>query len=61
MANELRIPHVVVSLIYMSIQGIACICFILSPRYPAFLLIVTVLVVMYILFMKKFFRLHQTG
>ena len=61
MANELRIPHVAVSLIYMSIQGIVCICFILSPRYPTFLLIVTVLVVMYILFMKKYFRLHQTG
>lgn len=61
MANELHIPHIVVSVIYMSMQGIACICFLLSPGYSAFLLIVATLVVMYILFMKKYFHLHQVN
>lgn len=60
MANELKIPHVMVSLVYMAIQAIILIgYFILSP-YHYWYLIATVIVlsIVYVCFMKKFFHLH---
>ena len=65
MANELKIGHVKVSLIYMILQTIVSLGFIyLCPNtvlahwvYMVFVLIL--LSAMYILFMKKYFHLHE--
>ena len=59
MANELEIPHLVVSGIYMALQSVCCAVYIMWPGYPAFFAIFGVLTVMYILFMKKFYHLHE--
>jgi len=60
MANELKIPHVVVSLIYMTIQLLIAIGQIFLPinHWFYFCIVITVLVIVYILFMKKYFHLH---
>jgi len=59
MANELKIPHVVVSLIYMAMQGCMCVWYIAMPGYTTLLLSIAVLSVAYVLFMKKYFCLHK--
>ena len=65
MANELSISHVTVSLIYMIIQlAISLLMVYLIPNtvvaHWVFLIIVgLVLVVLYILFMKKYYHLHE--
>ena len=58
MANELKIPHLVVSGIYMGLQAVCCVVYIIWPGYPAFFIIFGVLVVMYLAFMKKYYHLH---
>lgn len=68
MSNELKIPHVMVSSLYMIAQGIISFSFILLPsliqssnstyNYLFLLLCILVLTLFYILFMKKYFRLH---
>lgn len=58
MANELKVPHLVVSGIYMGLQAICCVVYILWPGYPSFFAIFGVLVVMYLAFMKKYYHLH---
>ena len=61
MANELHIPHVVVSLIYMGVQLLISAGLIWLPLnqwiYSAIVLVV--LVVIYVLFMKKYYCLHE--
>lgn len=59
MANELKISHVVVSLIYMSVQFLCCVWYLLSPGYITLLIQILFLSVVYILFMCKFFKLHK--
>ena len=59
MANELEIPHLVVSGIYMALQSVCCAVYSVWPGYPAFFAIFGVLTVMYIVFMKKFYHLHE--
>jgi len=61
MANELKIPHVVVSLIYMAIQLLIAIGQIFLPinHWFYFCIVIVVLIIAYILFMKKYFHLHQ--
>jgi len=61
MANELRIPHVVVSLIYISLQGLICIGLFVfkSCSYYYLFSIIIILSVAYILFKKKNYHLHQ--
>lgn len=61
MANELKIPHITVSLVYMNIQTTIIICFILLYTYRWIYLVATlaVLAVLYIVFMRKFFHLHK--
>lgn len=59
MANELKMPHMVVSGIYMTLQAICCVVYIAWPGYPAFFAIFGVLAVMYLVFMKKFYYLHE--
>ncbi len=65
MANELGLSHVVVSLIYMGLQLIISLGFIyLCPAtlkaHWIYLIVVTfVLVCAYVLFMKKYYHLHE--
>ena len=61
MANELRIPHVGVSVIYMLAQAVVTVGFLLIPwRHWVYLLVVLAgLSVVYVLFMKKYFHLHM--
>ena len=58
MANELKMPHLVVSGIYMGLQAVCCAVYIAWPGYPAFFAIFGVLIVMYLAFMKKYYHLH---
>ncbi len=58
MANELKILHVYVSGIYMCMQAFASFVYLLRPGLVSFVVVVLVLVVMYVMFMKKFFHLH---
>ena len=58
MANELKMPHLVVSGIYMGLQAICCIWYIAYPGYLTFFLQLGLLAVAYLLFMKRFYHLH---
>lgn len=60
MANELRIPHVVVSLVYMIVQALVAVGAVVCETwlYGYLLLVILVLSVIYVLFMKKYFHLH---
>jgi len=59
MANELHIPHTVVSAVYMALQLVINLCYLLHPGYLTLVLAVVVLSIAYIVFMKKYFHLHQ--
>lgn len=61
MANELKIPHVVVSLIYMCLQLVVSFGLILLPvnHWGYFVLVVVGLCVIYVLFKKKYYHLHE--
>ncbi len=60
MANELKIPHVVVSALYMLMQMIVFVGLImfLSYSYWYLLIIILSLSLIYVFFMKKYFHLH---
>lgn len=58
MANELHIPHVVVSLIYMALQSVCCILYLMYPRYITLFAEIIILSLAYVLFMKKYYHLH---
>ena len=61
MANELKIPHMVVSLVYMLVQAVVIVGYFyfrgMNIGYLSGTIIALSLV--YILFMKRFFCLHQ--
>ena len=57
MVNELKIPHLIVSLCYSGLQLILSILVILVPFYS--LLFVVLLVIIYIVFKLKYFSLHK--
>lgn len=59
MANELRMPHLLVSGIYMTLQAICCGLFIIWPNYYTFFIELAVLICMYLVFMKKCYHLHE--
>ena len=62
MVNELGMPHVVVSLLYMGIQLIVSFGLLLLPVRGHWIYFISVLAVMcavYMLFMKKFYWLHD--
>ena len=63
MANELKIPHVVVSLIYMVVQSVVVAgCLALREyRYGYLSGSILVLSLLYLLFMKRFFYLHKSN
>lgn len=58
MANELNMPHLVVSGIYMGLQAVCCVVYIMWPGYPSFFAIFGILTLMYLVFMKKYYHLH---
>lgn len=61
MANELKIPHVVVSSVYMVTQGVIIVGYIFfrDYGYTYFLCAILLLSLIYICFMRKHFKLHQ--
>ena len=64
MANELGIPHVLVSLIYMLLQSLVSLGLMLVPSgitwHLAYLAVVLLLLTAaYLIFMKKYYHLHQ--
>jgi len=60
MANELHIPHVIVSSVYMLLQSLITAGLIGTHYHYAYAcLMVVLLSVVYVVFMKKFFKLHQ--
>lgn len=58
MANELKMPHLQVSMIYMGIQAVCCAWFIAFPNYYTFFAQIIILSAAYLLFMKKYYHLH---
>jgi UDP-N-acetylmuramyl pentapeptide phosphotransferase/UDP-N-acetylglucosamine-1-phosphate transferase len=62
MANELKIPHVVVSLIYMCVQALIVVGFVVAHwsgyGYGYLLASILLLGAFYVVFMKKYFHLH---
>ncbi|MDE6491583.1 MAG: glycosyltransferase family 4 protein, partial [Lactobacillus sp.] len=60
MANELKMPHIVVALIYMSVQGVVTIGSFCFWEYGYWYLIgaVVLLSIIYVLFMRRCFHLH---
>lgn len=61
MANELKIPHIVVSLLYMFLQFLAWGIYEFSHLAPVLSLIVVLIIYSlgYIVFMRKYFHLHR--
>ncbi|MDD4969996.1 MAG: glycosyltransferase family 4 protein [Paludibacter sp.] len=62
MANELKIPHVIVSFFYGSLQALVFAGFILCKNYSYWYLgsIIVILSVCYLIFKMKYFKLHKT-
>ena len=60
MANELKFPHVVVSLLYMVVQVVIVAVYLAMPgmHYACLGGSVAVLGIGYVLFMRKYFKLH---
>ena len=58
MANELKIPHVSVSMIYMAMQLIVNAIYLCYPGYLSLVALLSILSVAYIVFMRKYFHLH---
>lgn len=58
LANELKIPHLKVSLIYMGLQTICCLWFILVPDNATLILQLAMLSLLYLGFMQKYYHLH---
>ena len=60
MANELKVPHVVVSFVYMVIQTLVIVGYFYFQAYGYWYLLSSILVlsILYVLFMYKYFDLH---
>ncbi|MEG2164280.1 MAG: glycosyltransferase family 4 protein [Bacteroidales bacterium] len=60
MANELKIPHLVVSLYYLIVQTLFLVGYFFMFKYCYLYFIISIILVSisYILFIKKYFRLH---
>ena len=61
MANELKVPHVVVSSVYMLVQAALIIGYLFCYEYGYWYLLgsIIVLSIIYIIFMQKYFHLHM--
>lgn len=59
MANELHIPHIIVSSVYMFVQFVVSAGFMfIENKWLYFIVSILVLSVIYIIFQKKYFHLH---
>lgn len=58
MANELQMPHLTVSGIYMGLQTVCCAWFIVSPSNATLVLQFALLTILYLGFMQKYYHLH---
>lgn len=58
MANELKIPHLMVSGLYMVLQVVCCYFFIAWPNYYTLFIEVAILSIAYLFFMRKYYHLH---
>ena len=58
MANELGMPHLKVTGIYMGLQAVGCLWFILSPGNATLIIQFFLLTMLYLMFMKKYYHLH---
>ena len=61
MANELKMPHLLVSGIYMGLQTVCCAWYIAYPGYLSLFSQIILLSAMYVLFMRKYYHLHVTN
>lgn len=61
MANELKVPHVVVSAVYMAVQGLIIVGYFCCREYGYWYLLgsIAVLSIGYGVFMKRYFCLHS--
>lgn len=61
MANELKIPHLVVTTYYVVLQSILTVGFFYLKEYSLiYLIFVSIaLIIVYVIFMKKYFKLHK--
>lgn len=58
MSNELHMPHLLVSGIYMALQAVCCVWFITTPSDLILIIQVFLLSLIYLAFMKKYYHLH---
>ncbi len=58
MANELKMPHTDVAWIYMAVQALVCMIYLLLPSVWTAFWLVLLLSVVYVLFMRKYYHLH---
>ena len=58
MVNELQMPHLMVSFIYMGLQAVCCFWFILAPGNTTLLFQLGMLSLLYLAFMQKYYHLH---
>ena len=63
MANELKIPHIIVSVFYALLQAVIAVGYFVCKLYSYYYLIgiIIILLIGYVLFMKKYFQLHGKG
>lgn len=59
MANELKIPHLAVSGIYMGLQALCSVWFIASPSNATLIIQFVLLTLLYLGFMQKYYHLHE--
>lgn len=61
MSNELHVPHIYVSMLYMTIQILIMVGYFAFQSYSVWYIFVSasVLAILYSLFMRKYFRLHS--
>jgi cell division protein FtsW (lipid II flippase) len=64
MANELGMNHMTVSAIYMVLQLIISVGFVMLPdtllaHWAYFFVVFIILCIMYVTFMKKYYHLHE--
>lgn len=60
LANELKLPHLLVSTIYMIFQVVVIIGLLYTPYKLIYsVAVVLIMIIVYILFMRKYFHLHR--
>ena len=59
MANELKMPHLLVSGIYMALQAVCSIWYIVYPGYLTLVLQAGLLCTAYVAFMIKYYPMHK--